>query len=180
MKKNIPNIITAVRIIGAVVMIFIEPLTHLFFVFYFLCGLSDAADGIAARALKAQSDLGSRLDSVADLSFYAVMFIKIFPRMLEVLELYIWLIGITALLIRLMSYVLVAVKYRRFSSLHTIPNKTAGLMVFLIPFFLATNLGSYYCLIAAIVSNIAAIHELILHLSNNSYRVAKDSIRQEE
>ena len=114
---NIANIITAVRILGAAVLLFIEPLTLPFYIIYTACGLSDAVDGFIARALKTQSVLGARLDSIADLTFYAVMFLKVFPRMLEVLDLYVWCVGFAAVAIRLVSYIFVAVKYRKFSSL---------------------------------------------------------------
>lgn len=169
MKKNIANIITAVRILGAAVLLFIEPLTLPFYIIYTACGLSDAVDGFIARALKTQSVLGARLDSIADLTFYAVMFLKVFPRMLEVLDLYVWCVGFAAVAIRLVSYIFVAVKYRKFSSLHTVYNKIAGLMVFLIPYSLNLAFGMYYCLAAAIMSDIAAIHELVLHLRNKTY-----------
>ena len=77
MKKNIPNIITAVRIIGAAVLLFVEPLVVPFYVIYTLCGLSDAIDGFVARLIGAESALGAKLDSVADLMFYAVMLIHL-------------------------------------------------------------------------------------------------------
>lgn len=173
MKKNIPNIITAARILGAAVLLFIEPLTIPFYIIYSLCGLSDAVDGFIARAMKTQSTLGAKLDSIADLTFYAVMFLKVFPTMFEVLELYVWCVGFAALFIRIVSYLFVAVKYRKFSSLHTVYNKISGLMVFLIPYSLKFAFGMYYCLVAAIMSNIAAIHEFILHLRNRTYGAEK-------
>ena len=89
--------------------------------------------------------------------------------MLEVLDLYVWCVGLAAVAIRLVSYIFVAAKYRKFASLHTVYNKIAGLMVFLIPYSLNLAFGMYYCLAAAIVSDIAAIHELILHLRKKTY-----------
>ncbi len=170
MKKNIPNVITAARIIGAAVLLIIEPLTVEFYIIYTLCGLSDAVDGFIARAMKVVTRLGSKLDSIADLIFYAVMFLKVFPVMFEVLDLYVWFIGLAALFIRIVIYILGAVKYRKFTSLHTVFNKLTGLMVFLIPYSLKTTIGMYYCLSAAIMANISALHELSLHLRNKAYK----------
>ncbi len=173
MKKNIPNIITAARIVGAAVLLFIEPLSVPFYMIYSLCGLSDALDGFIARAMKTQSTLGAKLDSIADLTFYAVMFLKVFPTMFEVLDLYVWCVGFAALFIRIISYIFVASKYHKFASLHTVYNKISGLMVFLIPYSLRLTFGMYYCLTAAIMSNIAAIHEFALHLRNRTYGAEK-------
>ena len=169
MKKNIPNIITAVRIIGAAVLLFVEPLVVPFYVIYTLCGLSDAIDGFVSRLIGAESALGAKLDSVADLMFYAVMFLKVFPVMLTVLELYVWCVGLCALLIRVVIYILAAIKFHKFSSMHTVLNKISGFVVFLIPYFLSTSFGMYYCLLAATIANISAIHELVLHLTGKTY-----------
>lgn len=169
MKKNIPNIITAVRILGAAVLLFIEPLSPAFYIIYTLCGISDAVDGFVARIMKTTSALGAKLDSIADLLFYAVMFLKVFPIMFEVLDLYVWCVGFFALFIRIIIYIFAAVKYHKFSSLHTVFNKISGLMVFLIPYSLKLSFGMYYCLSAAIMSNISALHELLLHLRNKTY-----------
>lgn len=170
MKKNIANIITAVRIFGAAVLLFVEPLTVEFYIIYTACGLSDAVDGFVARAMKTVSSFGSKLDSIADLLFYAVMFLKVFPVLLDMLELYIWLFGISAVAVRIVIYILGAFKYKKFTSLHTIFNKITGLMVFLIPYSLKTAIGMYYCLSAGIMANISAWHELSLHLRNKAYR----------
>ncbi len=170
MKKNIPNFITAARILGAAVLLFIEPMTAWFYMIYTFCGLSDAVDGFIARAMNAVTELGSKLDSIADLLFYAVMFLKLFPIMLEVLDLYVWLVGLSALFIRIVIYILGAAKYKRFTSLHTVLNKITGLMVFLIPYSLKTVIAMYYCLAAAVMANISALHELSLHLRNKAYK----------
>lgn len=176
MKKNIPNIITAVRILGAAVLLFIEPLSVPFYIIYTVCGISDAVDGFIARIMKTESTLGAKLDSIADLLFYAVMFFKVFPVLFEVLDMYVWCVGICALLIRIVIYVLAAVRFKMFSSLHTVFNKLAGLMVFLIPYSLKFTFGMYYCLSAAIMSNVAAIHELILHLRKKTYPAPKQKV----
>ena len=85
MKKllTLPNLLTALRIAGAVCMIFMPPLTQAFFIIYTLCGVSDVLDGTIARAWHSESDFGARLDSIADLLFYAVMLLRIFPVLWE-------------------------------------------------------------------------------------------------
>ena len=136
MKKllTLPNLLTALRIAGAVCMIFMPPLTQAFFIIYTLCGVSDVLDGTIARARHSESDFGARLDSIADLLFYAVMLLRIFPVLWERLPRVIWLLVAIVLLMRAASYITAAVKYRRFASLHTLLNKLTGFGVFMIPY----------------------------------------------
>lgn len=55
---------------------------NLFFVLYILCGISDVLDGLIARALHTESEIGATLDSVADLIFAIMYIIKILPSFL--------------------------------------------------------------------------------------------------
>ena len=80
---NIPNCITILRIIGTASLIFITPLSVPFFIIYTVSGISDVLDGTIARLTKNETTFGKRLDSIADLAFYAVMLIKIFPIFFE-------------------------------------------------------------------------------------------------
>ena len=68
--KNTANYITAGRIGLALSLLFVPPLTILFYIVYLLCGLSDMADGLIARKTHTESAFGAKLDSIADFSFY--------------------------------------------------------------------------------------------------------------
>ncbi len=65
--KNLPNFITAMRMVGTVALLLTEPLSVCFYVVYALTGITDALDGFIARKLKVTSELGAKLDSAADL-----------------------------------------------------------------------------------------------------------------
>ena len=67
--KNTANVITSLRIVFAVAMLFAAPFSFLFWICYLCAGLSDVLDGIAARMLKQQSEFGAKFDSAADLIF---------------------------------------------------------------------------------------------------------------
>ena len=82
--------LTSLRILGAVILLFIQPLSAAFFVIYTLSGVSDAVDGTVARATHTSGEFGARLDSIADLLFYAVMLIKVFPVLWVKLPKSIW------------------------------------------------------------------------------------------
>ena len=165
----IPNIITLVRIIGTLSLFFIEPFSLAFFLIYTVSGISDVLDGFAARKLGAESELGTKLDSIADLFFYAVMLFKIFPTLFDTLPRAIWIAVGCIILIRICSYGIAALKYHRFSSLHTYLNKLTGVTLFLVPYLVKLPCGNVLCIAVCAIAAVAAIEELIIHATSNSY-----------
>ena len=67
--KYIANLITALRIIVAIAMLFTIPLSVPFFWLYAVGGLSDMIDGTVARRCGSAGDFGARLDSIAAVSY---------------------------------------------------------------------------------------------------------------
>lgn len=169
-KLTLPNCITAFRIAGTLCLVFTVPLSLVFYLIYTLCGLSDMLDGWIARATNSTSDFGSKLDSIADLLFYAVMLIKLLPLLWRLLPAWIWYVVGGILLLRLSTYITVAVKFRRFAAVHTRMNKLTGASVFLIPYFLALPCAVIYALAVCMIAGIAAVQELLLHLCRDEYR----------
>ncbi len=165
----LPNIITFFRICGSVSLVFIEPLTVAFFIIYTLAGISDVLDGFIARHFKATSEFGTKLDSIADFLFYGVMLLKILPLLIKTLTWGIWIAVIGIILVRICSYTLAAVKYHRFSTLHTYLNKLSGITIFFVPYFIKLPLGLTVCNIVCVVAAIAAIEELIIHIRARTY-----------
>ena len=171
--KMLPNLITSLRIGGTVSLFILEPLSLAFFVIYTFCGLTDVLDGFLARKLKVTSELGSLLDSIADLMFYGVMFAKILPILTRLLPRFVWMIVALAVLIRIASYLVAAAKYHRFVSLHTILNKATGFLVFLIPYFLDTSLGVAICAVGAVTALFSSAEELVIHLGSREYPASR-------
>lgn len=169
MKKAIPNIITAFRIAGAVLLLFLESFSVEFYIVYTVCGVSDVVDGFIARTTKSTSEIGARLDSIADLTFYAAMFLKIFPTLLQTLPIWLWCMVGVVLLLRASAYTVAAVKYHKFSALHTIMNKISGLAVFVLPYIIRLSFAVEYCFATAIITGTASFEELFLHITNNDY-----------
>ncbi len=66
------NIITGVRIICSVVLLFCTPLSGMFYVVYLTAGLTDMADGAIARRTNSVSEFGTKLDTFADFVFVVV------------------------------------------------------------------------------------------------------------
>ncbi len=166
---NAANCITMVRIIGTICLLFVAPFSILFYIIYTLSGLSDACDGYVARVTKTSSAFGAALDSFADLVLYAVMAFKIFPALLDTLPEGIWYAVTAIVVLRIVSYLFVAIKYKRFASLHTKLNKITGLMVFLIPYMIKLPVAIPYCITACSISAISTVHEMYVHITSKEY-----------
>ncbi|MBR6535241.1 MAG: CDP-alcohol phosphatidyltransferase family protein [Clostridia bacterium] len=164
------NCMTAFRVVGSLILLLVEPFTVTFYVLYTLCGLSDAVDGITARLTKTSSEFGAKLDSIADMLFYAVMIFKIFANLVDILPQFVWYTVATALVVRAASYVIAAVKYKRFAAVHTYMNKLTSLTIFTVPYFIFNDVAfTAVCITVCTVANIASLEELIIHLSSKSY-----------
>ena len=125
MKKNIPNIITGVRILGSILLAFVPVFSVPFYAVYLTCGLSDMADGTIARKTNSSSSLGAKLDTVADFLFTAVSLAKLLPYIPVPGWLWIW-ISIIAL-IKAANTVSVFIRSKRLVSVHSVMNKVTGL-----------------------------------------------------
>lgn len=173
----IPNLITMIRIIGSICLLFVRPLSDAFYIIYTVSGLSDAVDGFIARKTHSVSELGSKLDSVADLAFYIVMILRILPILLDKLPFWIWYIVLTVVMLRIASYAVAAIRFRRFASLHTLLNKAATLMIFFVPYLIEFDLVlSVFCTIISITGVVSSLEELVIHLTRKEYRSNVSSV----
>jgi len=167
--KHLPNFITLLRIVGTACLLWLKPFTVPFYVVYTLSGMSDALDGWVARKYNLISEFGAKLDSAADLMYYAVMIIRIFPVLWVTLPKWIWILVGTVTLLRLISYGVAAVKFKRFAALHTIMNKITGAMVFALPYMIKTPAAFPFCLGICAVSGIGTTQDLIFHIRSKEY-----------
>lgn len=178
MKKylTIPNILTALRIVGAVGLLLVEPLSALFFAVYTFSGLTDALDGWVARKTGTASEFGAKLDSAADLLFYVVMMLRILPELVRRLPGWIWYWVGLIVLSRAALYAVVALRFHRFSSPHTYLNKLTGLFVFLIPYFTCGAALYGYSLAACVVGTLSSAEEWALRLGTKVDQPERKSI----
>ena len=158
--KHTANLITAGRIIGALILLLIEPLSVPFFVIYALCVISDILDGYIARRMKTAGRFGAVLDSIADVIFVAAMLIVFIPIFDPDLWLLYWMGGIA--LIRFFSLAVGYAKYHALSFLHTYANKATGAALACFPvlhlFFSLSATAAVLCGIASL----SALEELII------------------
>ena len=133
--KSIANIITGSRIIFSIAILFIHPLSPMFYVLYGAAGLTDMIDGTVARKTNTVSAFGARLDSIADFVFVTVCLFKLLPILDIPVWLWIWM-GVIALL-KVINIISGYVKQKKWIAPHTVMNKITGALCFLLPFTLS-------------------------------------------
>ena len=126
---QLPNIITLLRIAGALGLLFCDVTGGMFWIIYGLCGFSDIVDGWLARKLKCVTKTGALLDSVADICFVACCAWKLLP----ILELpqWLWLWAGVIVAIKVVNQLSALIMYRRCCFPHTIANKATGFLLFI-------------------------------------------------
>ncbi len=172
--KNIPNCITATRIVLSLALLFIMPLSPVFIAVYILCGITDITDGPIARKTGAVSQLGARFDSAADLVMICVSLKVFIPLVKPPSEVIVWVAVIFA--VRSASMIKAYVRYKTFAVLHTFVNKLTGLMLFLFPVSLTLTHSSIPMYIMCAVASISAVEELIIHSTSWELDIDRKSL----
>lgn len=70
--KNTANIITGLRIVFSLAILFFPPFSPMFYILYGSAGLTDMIDGTVARKTNTVSASGEKLDTIADFIFVTV------------------------------------------------------------------------------------------------------------
>ena len=109
-KKSAPNAITVLRLIAVIPLIHFTPAHPWIALFIFIPSvLSDALDGWLARRWQTQTDLGARLDPIADKILYLGMLFRLKDTALQIA----WILMVTALI----EFMLVAIRFWPLNSL---------------------------------------------------------------
>ena len=151
------NLITGIRVLASVGLLFCPALSPSFFALYLLAGLTDMIDGPVARKTHTATAFGAKLDTAADILFAAVCLVKFLPVLNIPLWLFIW-IGLIAL-IKIMNIVSGFVIRKRFVSVHTPMNKATGALLFLLPLTVSCIDLRYTAPIVCAVATFAALQE---------------------
>ena len=164
MKKHLANIITCLRIIGSVVLLFLDAASFPFYITYLLCGFSDMIDGEIARQTNAVSSFGSKLDTVSDFVFMAVCAVKLLPIIYLPIWAWIWIAVIA--IIKFANIVLGFVLRKKLVDYHTVLNKITGFLLFLLPLTLQFIKPTYSFALVCTVATIAAVQETYYIVKN--------------
>ena len=157
MSKHIANILTGLRILGSILLLFFPVFSVAFYFIYSFCGLSDMIDGTIARKTNSTSKFGSQLDTLADLIFAAVSLFKLLPVIYIPGWLWIW--GGVIAVIKIGNIIWGYVSKKQFISVHSIMNKVTGLLLFLWPLTISVAEFQYIAIAVCSVATVAAIQE---------------------
>lgn len=173
--KYIANIISGIRIVLSISLLFLINHTAAFILTYILCGLSDILDGYIARKTNTQSIVGARLDSIADFMMYGVIVYSMLTwtraHMIVLLS-----ILISIFLLRILNIIIAAYKYHAFVMLHTWGNKLAGLLVFTAPLLFVMWQSSTVILWIGFICGFTAIEETVIHLTSKEVNLNRRTI----
>ena len=156
-KLTIANALSMLRIILSVTLLVPAALSPSFLVLYAIAGLTDMFDGFVARRTKTESELGAKLDSVADLTLVVVCLVKILTVVSVPSWLWAWIAAIA--IVKVTTVIRGLVMERRLVLLHTTANKLAGLACFLVPFAIPALGVAAPAIPACVVATFAAVQE---------------------
>lgn len=151
------NSLTICRIVLCVVLLITDAFSPAFFLAYALAGLTDMLDGYVARKTNSASELGTRLDSIADLVLVIVCLEKLLPAIDVPIWLRAWVAAIA--IVKVVNMASGLVVERRLVMPHTVANKVAGLVAFLVPFAIPLFGITAPSTIACTVATFAAVQE---------------------
>ncbi len=151
------NIITIVRILCSIAILFCPVFSVAFYSLYITAGLTDMIDGWVARKTNTVSEFGAKLDTVADFVFVVVCLVKLLPIMDFPSWLYVW-IGVIAF-IKIINIVSGYVVQKQFVAIHSVMNKVTGLLLFIFPLTLSFINLRYSAVMVCLVATFASIQE---------------------
>lgn len=124
---TVPNFISFYRLVAFPVILWLaisrnEPL---FAIFLIINLISDVLDGFIARTFKCETELGARLDSIADIGTYILAIAGIFVFKYQDIEPHLALF-ITFISLFFITDIVALIKFKRFSSFHLYSWKIGG------------------------------------------------------
>ena len=125
------NIITCIRIVCSIALLFCPVFSPAFYVLYITAGVSDMIDGTVARKTRTVSAFGSKLDTAADFVLVVVCLIRLIPVIHVPIWLTVWIIVIAV--IRAVNLISGYVIRKETVVLHTAMNKATGILLFVLP-----------------------------------------------
>lgn len=173
-----PNGISFIRILISIALIFLFRYPGFFIAGYFLCGISDVADGYLARRYKWETRLGEQLDSLSDAVFYSVILYLLVVHT-NIIETQWAIIGIAAVMIvRAANFIITRARFQTWGAMHTWGNKATGILLYLyVPVVLIRNTLSFVPgLVICLIALASAIEEMVVLLMSKKYDANRKSL----
>ena len=151
------NVLTSIRLICSIALLFCETFSMSFYTLYLIAGVTDMIDGTVARKLGTESEFGAKLDTVADIILFVVCLVKIMPVLVLDVWMMLWIVIIA--FIKVINILSGIILYRKFVSVHSLPNRITGILLLTLPLTL-DYLDFKWCVaIVCVVATFAAIQE---------------------
>jgi len=162
---NLPNLISAIRILIAPLMFYLafQEMATWFLATLLFSGFTDVLDGFLARKLKQTTTLGAHLDSWGDFAIYTTMAICawiIWPEIAKREILYFALILFSFLLPVWVGLI----KFGRLTSYHTWSVKLAVFITFIAYVALFSGFANWPIKLASLLCLYAGIEEILITL----------------
>ena len=151
------NLITGIRIVCSIALLFCPVFSPAFYALYITAGVSDMTDGAVARKMGTVSAFGSKIDTAADFVLVAVCLIRLIPVIYVPDWLIIWIIVIAV--IKAVNLISGYVMRKEIVVLHTVMNKVTGMLLFVLPLTLTFIDLKYSGAAVSAAATFAAIQE---------------------
>lgn len=132
LKKNLANILSAIRIIAGACLYLFSDITGGFIAIYVVCGVTDLLDGPVARKFESTSAVGAILDTVGDaITYMALVKILLVKHMIPSWIVY-WMLAVLGL--HIIAGLVSLKKTKKFYVVHSLFGKILGGSIFVLPF----------------------------------------------
>ena len=163
MKKQIANILTASRIVLALILlIFFKKISVLFLIIYTIAEFTDIIDGTIARKTGSCSPTGAVLDSIADFLLAANLVKMVFAMKVISKKIAVWLA--IALGIGILSPIINFIKHKKVFFIHSILCKVCGGIISVVPFAIYFGFIDAYLVFALALVTVAMIEICVMSI----------------
>ena len=151
------NIITGIRIVCSIVLLFLPACSPAFRASYLIAGFSDMIDGTVARKTGTVSPFGAKLDTAADFALVIACLIKLLP----ILRIPAWLMILMVVIaaIKAINLIIGYMLRKELVALHTAMNRATGALLFILPLTVTRIDLNYSGAVVCAAATCAAIQE---------------------
>ena len=174
MKKQLANIITSARIVGAIVLFFFTEVNGAFLCIYALCGLSDLIDGPIARKTHSESSVGALLDTIGDVATYVALAKILLSKHLVPAWILWWYVPAAAAI--LCSGFIALTRFGRFFVVHSLFGKLMGAAAFSMPFALRLGFLIPCFVVICVAATVSAVETAVLTIMSDNPEEESSSI----
>lgn len=151
------NLITGLRIVFSLIMLFFPVSSIGFYTCYSIAGITDMIDGTIARRFGAETQFGEKFDMIADLIFVASALYKLIPKIEISIGIWIW-IGVIAV-IKMTNIIAGLLVQKKFVTVHSWTNRIIGFVLFVYPFSFSIIDVRYSSMAVCLLATFAALQE---------------------